>query len=109
MKKGIIFDLDQTLVDSSIAEPYRGKNWGKVNELIPSFILYDGFEAVFDFIRINEIKVAVVSTAVSNYVNNVLNHFSIPHDVIIANSIYRCMLIFLIIIIYKLNSHFCIC
>ena len=72
MKKGIIFDLDQTLVDSSIAEPYRGKNWGKVNELIPSFILYDGFEAVFDFIRINEIKVAVVSTAVSNYVNNVL-------------------------------------
>ena len=84
MKKGIIFDLDQTLVDSSIAEPYRGKNWGKVNELIHSFILYDGFEAVFDFIRINEIKVAVVSTAVSNYVNNVLNHFSIPHDVIIA-------------------------
>ena len=84
MKKGIIFDLDQTLVDSSIAEPYRGKNWGKVNELIPSFILYDGFEAVFDFIRINEIKVAVVSTAVSNYVNNVLNHFSVPHDVIIA-------------------------
>ena len=39
MKKGIISDLDQTLVDSSIAEPYRGKNWGKVNELIPSFIL----------------------------------------------------------------------
>ena len=26
-----------------------------------------------------------------------------------VNSIYRCMLIFLIIIIYKLNSHFCIC
>ncbi len=26
----------------------------------------------------------MVSTAVSNYVNNVLNHFSIPHDVIIA-------------------------
>ena len=67
-----------------LQSPIGVKNWGKVNELIPSFILYDGFEAVFDFIRINEIKVAVVSTAVSNYVNNVLNHFSIPHDVIIA-------------------------
>lgn len=84
MKKGIIFDLDQTLVDSSISEIYRGKNWKKANELISNFTLYEGFEAVFDFIRQNRIKVAVVSTSISNYVNNVLNHFSIPYDVVIA-------------------------
>lgn len=28
MKKGIIFDLDQTLVDSNVAKPYRSAhNW----------------------------------------------------------------------------------
>ena len=74
MKKGVIFDLDQTLVDSSIAEAYRGKNWAKVNELIPQFVFYDGFKQVLDFIKLNDIKIAIVSTAVSNYVYRVLNH-----------------------------------
>lgn len=84
MKKGVIFDLDQTLVDSSIAEAYRGKNWAKVNELIPQFVFYDGFKQVLDFIKLNDIKIAIVSTSVSNYVYRVLNHFSIPYNVVVA-------------------------
>ena len=41
MKKGIIFDLDQTLVDSNVAKPYRSAhNWSIVYSLIPKFILY---------------------------------------------------------------------
>lgn len=84
MKKGIIFDLDQTLVDSKIAEPYRGRNWRKANELIPSFTLYNEMQSVFNFIKENGIKVAIVSTSVSYYVNQVLLYFSIPYNTIIA-------------------------
>ena len=84
MKKGIIFDLDQTLVDSSLAESYRGKNWSKVYSLIPSFTLYNGYDIVFEYIKTNNIKVAIVSSSVSNYVKKVLTHFNINYDVIVA-------------------------
>lgn len=54
MKKGIIFDLDQTLVDSNVAKPYRSAhNWSIVYSLIPKFILYEAYDKVFEFIRDN--------------------------------------------------------
>lgn len=84
MKKGIIFDLDQTLVDSSSSEIYRGKNWKKAVSLIPGFVLYGGFADVFEFIKENNLKVSIVSTSVSYYVEAVLKHFNIPFNKIIA-------------------------
>lgn len=84
MKKGVIFDLDQTLVDSSSAEPYRGKNWSKACSLIPEFKLYNGFSEVFEYIINNDIKVVIVSTSVSFYVNKVVKHFNVPCNRIIA-------------------------
>ena len=80
----VIFDLDLTLVDSSIAEEARqGRNWPLVYSLIPQFTLYDGMRDVFDFIRNAGIEVAIVSTAPSIYVRKVIDHFSIPvHTVI---------------------------
>mgnify|MGYP001456981473 FL=1 len=49
MKKGIIFDLDQTLVDSNIAKSYRSaRNWNTVYSLIPKFVLYEAYDKVFD-------------------------------------------------------------
>ncbi len=84
MKKGIIFDLDQTLVDSSSSEIYRGKNWKKAVSLIPGFVLYGGFADVFEFIKENNLKVSIVSTSVSFYAKAVLKHFNIPCNEIIA-------------------------
>lgn len=80
----VIFDLDLTLVDSSIAEEARqGRNWPLVYSLIPQFTLYDGLKDVFDFIRNAGIEAAIVSTAPSIYVRKVIDHFSIPvHTVI---------------------------
>ena len=41
VKTGLIFDLDMTLVDSSIAETARkNRRWGDVYNLIPQFTLY---------------------------------------------------------------------
>lgn len=83
--KSIIFDLDLTLVDSTIAEEARaGRNWQLVYSLIPCFTLYPGMDDVFQHIRSNGIKVAIVSTAPSTYVQRVVNHFNIPVNIIIG-------------------------
>ena len=85
MKKGIIFDLDQTLVDSNIAKSYRSaRNWNTVYSLIPKFVLYEAYDKVFEFIRDNDLKVGIVSKAPSVYVKKVLNHFNIPFDTVVA-------------------------
>lgn len=85
MKKGVIFDLDQTLVDSSSAKQYRdNRNWTAVYTLIPQFVLYDGFNDVFEHIKKNGIKVGIVSKAPSIYVQKVLRQFNIPFDTIVA-------------------------
>lgn len=83
--RNIIFDLDLTLVDSSIAEEARkGRNWPLVYSMIPCFTLYDGMEDVFDFIRESGINTAIVSTAPSVYVKKVIDCFSIPVQTVIG-------------------------
>lgn len=85
MKKCIIFDLDQTLVDTSIAESYRdNRSWSKAVLLISNFTLYKGLSEVFDYIRKNGIMVAIVSNSVSYYVDKVISYFNIPCDLRIA-------------------------
>ncbi len=81
----VIFDLDLTLVDSSIAEEARrGRNWPLAHSLIPRFKLYDGMQEVFDYLRETEIDAAIVSTAPSTYVKNVVDYFSIPIQTVIG-------------------------
>lgn len=85
--KGIIFDLDLTLVDSTVAEEARSRrDWQRVYSLIPLFRLYPGMENVFEFIRSNRdgVAVAIVSTAPSAYVGRVVSHFNIPVDTIVG-------------------------
>ena len=84
MIQGLIFDLDQTLVDSSIAEAYRsGRNWQKVYSLIPEFEVYSGFQEVFSFIQKKGIRTCIVTTSPGLYAQKVANHFQIPYEFII--------------------------
>ncbi len=81
----VIFDLDLTLVDSSIAEEARqGRNWPLVYSLIPRFKLYDGMQEVFDYLRKSEIDAAIVSTAPTTYVRKVIEYYSIPVQTVIG-------------------------
>ena len=85
MKRCVIFDLDQTLVDSSLSEQYRNiGDWKSAVSCINKFVLYNNMQTVLDYIRNNGIKLAVVSSSVSYYVNNVLLYFGINADCIIA-------------------------
>lgn len=83
--RDIIFDLDMTLVDSSIAEYARKRReWQNVYSMIPRFLLYPGMDSVFSFIRENGNKVAVVSTSPRPYVERVCRYFDIPTNVILG-------------------------
>ena len=77
--KSIIFDLDLTLVDSTLAEQARSeRNWQKAYSLIPQFTVYDGLVPIFELIRKHNIKASIVSTSPRTYVENVVNHFQLP-------------------------------
>ncbi|SHN45413.1 HAD family hydrolase [Chitinophaga sp. CF418] len=77
---GLIFDLDQTLIDSSPAEPHRGKNWKIACSKIGQFTLYPGIiEAVQQFNQ-RGIKICIVTTSVSYYCEQVLDFWKLPYD-----------------------------
>lgn len=81
----LIFDLDLTLLDSSIAERARKeRNWQEVYSLIPRFRLYEGLQPVFQIIRDKNIRTCIVSTAPRPYLERVVRHFSIPCDAIVG-------------------------
>ena len=83
--KNILFDLDLTLVDSTIAEQGRkDRQWDYVYSLIPQFTIYDGLISVFEIIRKHQIKTAIVSTAPRSYLERVIRYFDIPCDAIVG-------------------------
>lgn len=83
--KSIIFDLDLTLVDSTIAEADRKeRNWNNVYTLIKDFTVYEGLKEVFSLIEKHNIKVAIVSTAPGTYIEKVLQYHKIPFNIIVG-------------------------
>jgi len=83
--KGIIFDLDNTLIERSISDPYRKKrNWKKVFELIPQFTLYEGLPDVFEYISQNNIQITIVSFASHKLVEQITKQFNIPYSFILS-------------------------
>jgi HAD superfamily hydrolase (TIGR01509 family) len=79
--KGVIFDLDQTIIDSSISEYYRNnRKWSKVYELIPNFTVYNEINEILIDLRVRDFKIAIVTTSPSTYTDKVLNHFNIECD-----------------------------
>lgn len=75
---GIIFDLDQTIIDSSIAYAERhAKDWHSVYKLIPSMRPY---HRIVSFIKLAVnmgIKVAVVTSSPRPYCEKVLEYMDI--------------------------------
>ena len=83
--KNVIFDLDQTLVDTSCLESARqSRNWSEAYRLIPQTKMYEGMEEVLDIIRQNNIKVVVVSTSPRSYVEKIVEHHNIPAQWIVG-------------------------
>jgi len=74
--RAIIFDLDQTLVNSqSIEHLRRARNWSIVYQSVPSILAYDGIDEILTLARENYVKLAIVSSAPSSYVQRVVRHY----------------------------------
>ena len=90
MFKGIIFDLDQTLIDSSISLEYRGSkgsprsDWKKVFSLIGDFKEFGNIIKGVNRLKELGIKVAIVTSSPSSYCTKVLNYWNISYDYIVA-------------------------
>ena len=81
----VIFDLDLTLVDTTVVEQARhDRNWSLAYSLIPNCVVYDGIEKILDVIRKHNIDACIVSTSPRTYVENVVKHFNIPISKIVA-------------------------
>lgn len=83
--KSIIFDLDLTLVDTTCLENARhSRNWQEAYRLIPQTTLYPGVSEVFDYIRQNNIKCAIVSTSPRPYIEKLVRYYNMPICVIVG-------------------------
>lgn len=82
---GIIFDLDYTIIDSSIAkDERRARNWKNVYELIPKM---QPFKKVVDFINLavqSGIEVAIVTSSPRPYCEKVLNFLGIDNVITVC-------------------------
>ena len=60
---GVIFDLDQTLVESLVAtQDRRSRNWNTVYSKIPQFKVYDEIIRVLKFLDEKNIPVCIVTS-----------------------------------------------
>ncbi len=77
----IIFDLDQTLLDTSVASAERRKrNWSNVYNLIPSFIPYEGINQALDFLSQSYLRIGIVTSSPETYCRRILKHFNWHFD-----------------------------
>jgi phosphoglycolate phosphatase-like HAD superfamily hydrolase len=72
---GILFDLDQTLIESRSAEAVRKlRQWPKVYALIPGFVVYEGIAEVLAMLAEREVPVGIVTTSPGSYCTRVIDH-----------------------------------
>jgi len=74
-RKIILFDMDMTLIDSSIAKQY-GKNYKEVQKHISEFSVYDGIREVIEQLSERYI-IYVVSGNVGSIIKKVIQYFSL--------------------------------
>ena len=90
-KKALIFDMDNTLLDTNPLAPYyepikkaeRGSQeqkaaWAKLSNHIPDCKKYEGMDEVWDYIRDNHIKVCLVSNGPLSRIKKLVKAFNIP-------------------------------
>lgn len=81
----IIFDMDLTLVDTTVLEEFRHKrDWNQVYGLIPQTRMYDGIADILELIRKHDIKTAVVSTSPRPYIERLISYYDMPIRYIVA-------------------------
>lgn len=83
--KGVIFDLDETLLDTSLLKAMRDKgDWKSCYTNVGLTQFYSGGVEVIDQLKMNGIKVGVVTNSPRKYAESVLKHHNIQYDNLVA-------------------------
>jgi HAD superfamily hydrolase (TIGR01509 family) len=86
--RAVVFDLDQTLIDSSAAEPLRkAREWSRVYPIIPRFPVYPGIADILAWLKASKIPVGIATSSPEAYCKRVVSHHAWP---ISATSCYHC-------------------
>lgn len=85
MVKGVIFDLDLTLVDTTNLERARRlRLWQEAYRLIPSTTMYPGIKEALNTLRDKGIKIAIVSSSPRPYMERLVNYHQILVNYIVG-------------------------
>lgn len=83
--KCVIFDLDQTLVDTSKLESLRNnRQWKDIPNRLNECFLYDDMKIVFNKIINKGIKIAIVTSSPGIYAKQILEYFDLKYDLLVA-------------------------
>ena len=85
MIKGVIFDFDCTLYDSSKLESDRAAgDWNAVYSKLSDSLFYPGVKDVINTLKNKSLVVAIASDAPKTYISKALNYHGIQVDYIVA-------------------------
>jgi N-acetyl-D-muramate 6-phosphate phosphatase len=83
--KCIIFDLDNTIVDTECLSRLRKtKKWKECVRILHKTELFDGIIDILDKIKHEGILIGIVTNSVSFYAEAVLKYYNINYDTLVA-------------------------
>lgn len=83
--RGVVFDLDDTLVDTRATHPYRERReWRKAVAAIDRTRIFDGVSEVLAVLAQREVPWAIVTTSVSFYAEAVRDHYGLRPSHLVA-------------------------
>ncbi|MED1747180.1 HAD family hydrolase [Brevibacillus borstelensis] len=72
----IIFDLDQTLIESHSAKLHRrDRNWDVVYSMIPKLLPYEGIPELLQELSAKSIPFGIVTSSPASYCNRIVKHW----------------------------------
>lgn len=84
MSKVIIWDLDETLLDTSALKGARdNKNWGFVKKNLDKVRPYEGILEIYNKLKSNY-KFAIVTNSPKWYAENLLSKFELNYDILLT-------------------------
>ncbi|MFA4868103.1 MAG: HAD hydrolase-like protein [Pedobacter sp.] len=76
MRPSVIFDLDQTLVDTKhLADLRKNGRWNQIYGEIQKLKSYDKIDDLFNFLSRNSIDIIIVTMSPSSYCSRIVDYF----------------------------------
>jgi beta-phosphoglucomutase-like phosphatase (HAD superfamily) len=86
MIKAVIFDFDQTIVDSSKIEYLRNnRDWTLIRSKLNLIALMEHFRDLYNLLKENNLKLCIISHSPrEKYIKHILNHYNLQFDLILG-------------------------